>query len=214
MNRLGMFVVGIVFAMTALSQGPQMQGPLSLVPPGPPYDAAKHVNPILTYVVSKDFKTATYKEAQEAANVSLLNLSKDTGVRQSIELADPATSSQKDMKLPVKATFYPVVRQTFKLKDGGTLVLCSFKAPKITGTENGGGGLSIGGLPGRRGNDAKNKRFGTAGAPEELEVRGRRGLMFDIDGELTLSWHEDGVVHTATAKLPLKAFFQVLDDLL
>ena len=41
-----------------------------------------------------------------------------------------------------------------------------------------------------------------------------RALLFEKDDVRTVSWEEDGIMHTATSTLPLKAFFRVLDDLL
>ena len=56
-------------------------------------------------------------------------------------------------------------------------------------------------------------RFGGT-APEQLDVRGTEGLLFEKDGQITVYWQEDGVGHTATASLPRKELFRVIEDLL
>jgi hypothetical protein len=56
-------------------------------------------------------------------------------------------------------------------------------------------------------------RFGGAG-PEQLDVRGIPGLLFERDGVLTIFWVEEGVAHTATSTLPHRELFRVIEDLL
>ena len=41
-----------------------------------------------------------------------------------------------------------------------------------------------------------------------------QGLLFEKDGQITVYWQEDGVGHTATASLPRKELFRVIEDLL
>src|SRR5262249_32096451 len=160
-----------------------------------------HVNPLITYVQAKDFKPSSYKEAQEAADVQTLGISKETGTLESIALAQPPVDAQKELKLNVKANFYPVVRQIFKIEGGGEVALYSFKPPKVQ--ENSYfGRMSVGGMPAGRGRDMTNqKRFGKVPLPEELEVRGEPGLFFEDEGTLTVAWLEEGVMYAATSKL-------------
>ena len=51
--------------------------------------------------------------AASTADVPLLGISKEMGSLESIALAQPPADPSKELKLDVKATFYPVVRQTF-----------------------------------------------------------------------------------------------------
>src|SRR5438093_13787231 len=94
------------------------------VPPGYPYDSARHPNPILTYVTNQDFKASTFSEAQKLAGLELLGVSREEGRQESIEVA-PLPSTNHKVKLlrqTVDVVFYPVVRQTFTLNGGGRLV--------------------------------------------------------------------------------------------
>ena len=212
MNRLLTFLLIAGLSSIASAQNRNMPPILQVVPPGPPYDPDKHVNPVITYVQSKDFKPSNYKDAQQAADIQLLGLSKELGALDRIELAQTGPDTAKELKLDVRGTFYPVVKQVFKTTDGHEVVLCSLKAPKIqiTGSRMG--------LPfpvnGRDSKDPKNKRFGPETPPEELEIRGRPGLMFEKEGSITVAWQEDGVIHTASAALSRKDFFRIIDDLL
>jgi len=211
MNR---FVIFVAVAALASPLFGQMQ--VSGVPPGFNYDPAKHVNPVITYVESKDFKPSNYKDAEEATGHSLLGLSKETGSLESVAVADLGGKPPKDLRLPVPVAFYPVVQQTFKLVEGGTLILHSLKPPKIQGGNFPPQGRSSIGLPfplPRRG-DPKDKRFGPVTPPEELEIRGLPGLLFEKDGTITVAWMEDGIYYTASSSLSSKALFVVLDDLL
>jgi len=184
------------------------------VPPGDPYDASKHVNPIITFVQAKDFKPSNYQDAEKAAEITLLGLSKDTGTLTGIDLADAGIRSVRQGRSSVKISYYAVVRQTFKLEAGGELVLYSFKAPKeppgSNMTEAPRGGFVLGRDP----RNEKDKRLGPGPAPEELAIRGKRALLFENGDMLTVAWQEEGIIHTATSALPRRAFFRVLDDLL
>src|SRR5262245_23745066 len=157
------------------------QALLAQIPPGDSYDPSKHVNPIITYVQAKDFKPSNFKSAGEMAGIPLMGLSKDTGTAESVDVADAGIQNVRVGRGTLKVTFYPVVRQTFKLADGDgtTLVLYSFKNPKIP---NQNAGPFSEGLPQGRGRDPKDKRFGDVKAPEELEIRGFPGVLFDKDG--------------------------------
>jgi hypothetical protein len=201
MNRMATFLLLLAVSPAALAQ----------VPPGANYDPAKHVNPVITYVLAKDFKPSNYQEAGESAGIQLMGLSKEVGTLQGVDLAVPAENVSRDLRLDSNAKFYPVVRQTFKLLEGGEMELYSLKAPKVADSQM--ARLSVGGIPrGRR--DPKDKRLGTAGAPEETEIRGRKGAIFDKDGALTLVWEEQGVIYTATSTLPRKRLLNIVDDLL
>src|SRR3989442_341808 len=61
--------------------------------------------------------------------------------------------------------------------------------------------------------EAKEMRFGGT-APEQLEIRGARGLLFDKEGQITIYWQEEGVGHVAMASLARQELFRVVDDLL
>ena len=175
-------------------------------PPGAPYDATKHPNPIITYVENKDFKPGT-------ADMDLLGFSESEGKRESVEIAEGKyVKNMSILTIRTEVTFYPVVRQRFKLSGGVDLVLHSFRFPKVA-------------LPRdftrfvlhEAATEKKKKpgemRFGGA-APEQLEIRGIPGLLFDKDGEITIYWVEEGVGHTATASMPRRELFRVIEDLL
>src|SRR5262245_52718713 len=89
---------------------------LAQVPAGVPFDRSKHPNPIVTWVTEKDFRPTPFAEAAEKVGVELMSLSKDEGERVSVELATPPSSRQKIriMGEEYEATFYPVMRQTYK----------------------------------------------------------------------------------------------------
>jgi len=203
--------LGMIRFVTILTLLAVPQALLAQIPPGDSYDPSKHVNPIITYVQAKDFKPSNFKSAGEMAGIPLLGLSKDTGTAESVDVADAGIQNVRVGRGTLKVTFYPVVRQTFKLADGTSLVLYSFKNPKIP---NQNAGPFSEGLPQGRGRDPKDKRLGDVKAPEELEIRGFPGVLFDKDGTLTVAWQEEGVTHTATSTLSRRAFFRILDDLL
>jgi hypothetical protein len=213
MNRNFRILLLAALASTAVAaQNREMMQMLQIVPPGPPYEPDKHINPVITYVLAKDFKPSSYKEAQEAADVQLLGVSKDIASTDRIDLALTGPDTAKQLKIDVRGSFYPVVRQTFKTREGQEVVLCSFKAPKIQEV----GSRLILPFPvgGRDSKDAKNKRFGPVTPPEQLEIRGRFGLIFEKEGSITLAWQEEGIVHTATSTASRKELFRVIDDLL
>ncbi len=213
--RISTFLLAIALPAAALAQG--SRAPVSPIPPGANYDPAKHINPVITYVQSKDFQPSTMKDAEGATDIQLLGLSKEVGTIQSIDLAKPSADMSKELKMDIRGTFYAVVRQTFKLSDGGELILCSLKPPRIQSMGSYGQPRMSTGLPfptgGKNAKD-KDKRFGAVSPPEELEVRGLRGLIFDQENSITIAWVEDGVIHTATSSLSRRAMYRVLDDLL
>src|SRR5262245_14344883 len=191
------------------------QAALAQVPPGVPYDAAKHPNPILTYVTKDDFKPTTFAEAQTAADVELLGLSSDEGRRDSVEIAIvPATIRRvKILREDVQVLFYSVVRQTFTLTGGAKLILHSFKFPRLpVSLATAAPVLNQSAL--QRSNKPTENRFGAASAPEKLEVRNSEALLFDDGPEKTIFWVEKNVVHTATSTVSESDLLRIIDDLL
>jgi len=199
-----MFLFALLFSSVAAAQTP---------PPGVPFDASKHPNPIVTFVEEKDFKPVTYDKAKADAGIELLGLSQDEGKRGSVELADGRLAKNMSiLNFRTDVTFYPVVRQQFRLANGADLILYSFRFPKVT-------------LPREYARKILNEaaiekkkkpsemRFGGT-APEQLEIRGARGLLFDKDGQITVYWQEEGVGHVAMASLERQELFRVVDDLL
>ncbi len=197
MLRAVTFVVLAMAPAAALAQTP---------PPGDPFDRARHPNPIITFVENKDFKPA-------APDMDLLGLSEAEGKRESVETADGKyVRNMSILGIRTEVTFYPVARQRFKLSGGADLVLHSFRFPKVA-------------LPrdftrfvlNEAATEKKKKpgemRFGGS-APEQLEIRGIPGLLFEKDGEITVYWVEEGIAHTATAALPRRELFRVIEDLL
>ena len=183
-------------------------------PPGNPYDPARYPNPIITFVEDKDFKDADYAQVEKDAGTEILGLSQSEGKRDSMAIA--AGKFVKSMhifaSIRTDVTFYPVVRQNFKLAAGSDLILYSFKFPRVS-------------LPPDFGRAVLNEaavekkkkpgemRFGGLG-PEVLEIRGTRGLLFEKDGKTTVYWEEAGVGHTATSTLPRRELFRIIEDLL
>ncbi len=209
MNRFATFLIAVVLPISALAQ--RRPEPFE-APPGPSYDPGKHVNPFITFVQTADFKASNYKQAQDVANLQLLGISKETGSLETIALAQPPVDASKELKLNVKANFYPVVRQILKIAGGGEVALYSFKTPKIQ--DNSFGRLQVGGMPSRGRINPRQKRFGNVPLPEELEVRGNHGFLFEDGKILTVAWQEEGITYTATSTLSRKALFEVIDDLL
>lgn len=205
MFRIATFLPILLVANVAAAQVP---------PPGDPFDAARHPNPIITFVESKDFKPIEYDKAKRDAGIDVLGLSQPEGKPESLEMADGKFVKNMSIigRLRTDATFYPVLRQTFKLSNGNTMVLHSFRFPKVA-------------LPPEFARFVLNEasvqtkkkpsemRFGGR-APEQLDIRGTRGLLFENDGEITIYWEEDGVGHTVTSKLPRKELFRIVEDLL
>ena len=56
-------------------------------------------------------------------------------------------------------------------------------------------------------------RFGGS-APEELEIRGAKGLLWEKDGQTTVYWQEGGIGHVATGSQKQDELFDVIEDLL
>ncbi len=205
MIRVSTFLLVVLSSTALLAQVP---------PPGPPYDSAKHPNPIVTFVENKDFKPSDYEEAKKAAGIEIVGLSQEEGKRESVETADGKFVKNMSIigNIRTDVTFYTVVRQKFKLTGGADLVVHSFKFPRVV-------------LPREfkefvlheAATQKKKKpaemRFGGLG-PEELEIRGRDGLLFEKDGQIIVYWQEGGVGHTATGSMPRRELFRVVEDLL
>ncbi len=182
---------------------------LAQVPPGIPYVPARHPNPIITYVELKDFRTATYSEAERLAGIELLGLSEAEGKRTSVETADGGRQKIKIFRREVEVVFYPVVRQVFELRKGGQLVLYSFRTPKSPVPPP-----VLDEAAFAKSKKPEEERFGGVTKPERIDLRGGPGLLFESDGDSTVFWQEDGRACTATAKLPQDELIRVLEDLL
>jgi len=184
---------------------------LAQVPAGIPYEPKKHPNPIVTWVNDKDFQKSTFLEAADKAGVELMSISKDEGERTTVEIAVPSTSRVKlrtsDEQFEV--TFYPVVRQNYKLKSGKTLQLYTFRFPRALTTADVLNRAAFG--PFRRG---AVPRFGSLTVPDRIDIRDVPGLYFD-DGQLrTVYWFELGAGYSITTDAGKDELFRVLDDLL
>ena len=199
-----MFLLVVLLAGIAAAQTP---------PPGAPFDASRHPNPIVTFVEEKDFKPTPYDQAKKTAGIELLGLSQDEAKRESVDLADGRfVKNMNIIGFRTDVTFYPVVRQKFKLTNGSDFTLYSFRFPKVA-------------LPPQYARIILNEaavekrkkpsemRFGGNPA-EELEIRGFRGLLWEKDGQTTVYWQEQGIGHVVMSPLPRRDLFEVIDDLL
>jgi hypothetical protein len=204
MFRPAFFVFTVLLSTVALAQTP---------PPGAPYDASKHPNPIVTFVEEKDFKPVTYDEAKKTAGIELLGLAQDEAKQQSVELADGRfVKNMQILNFRTDVTFYAVVRQRFKLSSGSDLVLYSFRFPKVALPPQY-ARLVLNEAAIEKRKKPSEMRFG-GNPPEELEIRGARGLLWQKDGQTTVYWQEEGVGHVVTGSQPQEQLFQVIDDLL
>jgi hypothetical protein len=181
------------------------------VPAGVPYDPKKHPNPILTWVEQKDFQKVPFVEASEKVGVELMSLSRDEGERTSVELATPPTARQKIKNYgeEYEATFYPVMRQTYKLKSGSTLLLYTFRFPRAL-TSADFLNMTAFGKPPR----GITPRFGPSPIPDQMEIRGVPGLYFDEGKSRTIYWFELGAGYSVTTNASKEELFKVLQDLL
>ena len=181
------------------------------VPAGVPYDPKKHPNPIVTWVEQKDFKMVPFAEASEKVGVELMSLSRDEGERTSVELATPTPDRQKirSYGAEYEATFYPVMRQIYKLKSGSTFMLYTFRFPRamtsadflnMTAFEKPPRGIT--------------PRFGSSPLPDQLDIRGGPGLYFDNGKSRTIYWFELGAGYSVTTNASKEELFKVLGDLL
>ena len=161
----------------------------------------------------KDFKPASTDQAKKDAGIDLLGLSREEGTRESIEIADGRfVKNMNILVVRTDVTFYPVIRQKFKLSQGADLVLYSFKFPKVALPQDF-TRIVLNEAAMERKKKPAQMRFGGA-KPETLEIRGARALLFENDGQTTVYWQEQGVGHTATSSLPRKDLFEIIEDLL
>jgi hypothetical protein len=184
---------------------------LAQVPAGIPFDSAKHPNPIVTWVEIKNFKVTTFAAAVAAVGVDTMSLSQNEGRRESVELASPSNSRQRIRMAgeDVEVTFYPVMRQNYKLKSGHTFVLYTFRFPRALTSADVLNAAAFG-RPVR----GVSPRFGSVPLPDRIEIRGNPGLYFENPKERSVYWFELGAAHSATTDAPKDEFFEVLDDLL
>jgi hypothetical protein len=181
------------------------------VPAGVPFDPKKHPNPIVTWVGEKDFARASFSDAAERVGVELMSLSREEGERTAVEIAAPATARQKVRIFgeEYEVTFYPVMRQTYKLKSGSSFQLYTFRFPRAMTTADFLNQTAFGRPP--RGSQP---RFGEAPVPDRIDIRGMPGLYFDDGKRRTLYWFELGAGYSVTTDAPKEELFQVLEDLL
>jgi len=181
------------------------------VPAGVAYDAKKHPNPIVTWAQEKDFRPVSFVLAAETVGVELMSLSREKGERQSVEIASPPQSRQRVRIIgqEYEVTFYPVMRQTYKLKSGNTFALYTFRFPKALVTADFLNQAAFGRPP--RGT---LPRFGSLPLPDRLDIRGTPGLYFDEGTRRTVYWFELGAGYTVTTEATKDELFDVLDDLL
>ncbi len=208
MKRSGRFALIVAFSIAgsirAFAQTP---------PPGPPFDPAKHPNPIVTFVETKDFKPIALDQVKKESGIDLLGISKDEGERQSLQIADGRfVKNMSILGFRTDVTFYAAVLQKFKLTSGADFVMYSFRFPKVAlppeFTR-----IVLNEAAVERKKKPSEMRFGGA-KPEILEIRGARGLLFETDDKTTVYWQEQGVGHTITSSIPRKDLFQIIDDLL
>ncbi len=205
MFRVVCFLVVTLAAAVASAQIP---------PPGAPFDPSRHPNAIITFVENKDFRAVSPEAAKKDAVIDLLGLSQPRGKRESVAIADGKyVKNMAILSIRSDVTFYPVVRQKFKITDGSDLVLHSFKFPRISGLPRDFAQFVLHEAATEKKKKPSEMRFGGA-APEQLEIRGIPGLLFEKDGEITIYWVEEGVAHTATSSLPRRELFSVVEDLL
>jgi hypothetical protein len=182
-------------------------------PPGAPFDAAKHPNPIVTFAELKDFKNASAEEARKESGIELLGLSREEGERQAVQIA--AGRFVRNMSIigfRTDVTFYPVVRQTFRLPRGGDLLLHSFRFPRVALPRDF-SRIVLNEAAVERKKKPSEMRFGGA-KPETLEIRGAPALLFEDEGRITVYWQEEGVGHAVTGQLPRSDLFELIEDLL
>src|SRR5437016_2427981 len=160
-----MFLFALLFSAMAAAQTP---------PPGAPFDASKHPNPIITFVEEKDFKVVSNEQAKKDAGIEFLGLSQDEGKRESVEMADGRfVKNMSILNFRTDVTFYPVVRQKFKLAAGSELVLYSFKFPRVALPREY-ARIILNEAAIEKKKKPSEMRFGGT-APEQLEIRGEIG---------------------------------------
>jgi hypothetical protein len=182
-------------------------------PPGAPFDTSKHPNPIITFVEMKDFKPVAADLVRKESGIELMGISQEEGTRESVELADGRfVRNMSILGIRTDVTFYPVVRQKFKLSEGADLVVYSFRFPKVALPRDF-TRIVLNEAALERKKKPSEMRFGGA-KPETLEIRGAPALLFENEGQVTVYWQEDGVGHAVTASLPRRELFEIIEDLL
>ena|SRR5688572_30238713 len=184
---------------------------LAQVPAGVPYDARRHPNPIITWVEQKDFRNVPFVEAAEKVGVELMSLSKGVGERTAVEIATPSTARQKIRNYgeEYEATFYPVMRQTYKLKSNNIFLIYTFKFPLALTTAEFLNATAFGKLPA-----GVRARFGSSPFPDVIKIRGVDGLYFDDGRQRTIYWFEMEAGYSVTTNASREELFMVLEDLL
>jgi hypothetical protein len=182
-------------------------------PPGAAFDTSKHPNPIITFVEMKDFKSSASDLARKESGIDLIGISQDEGKRESVQLADGRfVRNMSILGIRTDVTFYPVVRQKFKLSEGADLIVYSFRFPKVALPRDF-TRIVLNEAAVERKKKPSEMRFGGA-KPETLEIRGAPALLFENEGQITVYWQEEGVGHTVTASLPRSELFEIIEDLL
>jgi len=186
------------------------------VPAGPPFDPDRHPNPILTFVTDSSFGETGYDDAREQAGVDLMGLSPDQGVRETVALAPGSVSEVEILGRDTDVLFYPVVRQTFRLADGGRFQLYSFRDPRPTEIPNDILADVLNQHAFQRGDSPEESRFGPA-VPQELEIRASAALLFEFEGDepvRVLFWQDSEASHVASAPISRDRMFELVEDLL
>ena len=109
--------------------------------------------------------------------------------------------------------FYPVVRQTFRLKEGGSFILYSFRDPKPDIPSSIVASILIQHAFTKT-KKPEEGRFGLSPPPEQLEIRGSRALLFDNEGVLTLFWQDQQASHVVVSEIDRQTLFRLVEDLL
>jgi hypothetical protein len=184
---------------------------LAQVPAGVPYEPGKHPNPIVTWVNEKDFKKVSFTEAAQRVGTELMSLSRDEAERIGVEVAVPSTPRQKLHygAEEFEVTFYPVVRQTYKLKSGKTFLLYTFRFPRALTTAD-----VLNDAAFKRASGGSMPRFGPTTLPEKIAIRGVPGLYFDDGKRRSVYWFELDAGYSATTDAGKDELSKVLDDLL
>jgi len=184
---------------------------LAQVPAGVPFEAEKHPNPVITWVSEKDFKPVSFREAAVTVGFEVMGLSRDQAERTSVEIATPANARQRLRMVneQFEVTFYPVMRQNYKLKSGKSFQLYTFRFPRALTSADVLNQAAFGRPP--RGTVP---RFGSLPLPDRIEIRDAPGLYFDEGKRRTIYWFELGASYSVTTEADKDELFRVLEDLL
>jgi hypothetical protein len=140
-----------------------------------------------------------------------MSLSQEVGRRESVELATPNPARQRIRIFgeETEVTFYPVMRQNYKLKSARTFVLYTFRFPRALTTAD-----LLNAAAFERPPRGTTPRFGSVPVPDRIEIRDSPGLYFQIGMEHILYWFELGAGHIAISDGSRDEFLDTLDDLL